>query len=207
MLKEECGAQFTTKLEGMFKDIELSRELSTRIRDDATYRALATGRIDEAEGEDQEREPAAGEETGEKAKKTEDDVIETEEEAMEENREGKSGRGRRSSSRARGSSKSPGKRDPRGKEKAKEKGPEGEEGHGKWGSGREGGRAQEPSIDLTTKVLTAAHWPSFAPIKMNLPRDMELVKNGFEVTYLKNFSGRRLLWILNQVGGSDLTRS
>ena len=48
MLKEECGAQFTTKLEGMLKDIELSRELSTRIRDDATYRALATCRIDEA---------------------------------------------------------------------------------------------------------------------------------------------------------------
>lgn len=27
LLKEECGAQFTTKLEGMFKDMDLSREL------------------------------------------------------------------------------------------------------------------------------------------------------------------------------------
>ena len=26
-LKEECGAGFTSKLEGMFKDMEISREL------------------------------------------------------------------------------------------------------------------------------------------------------------------------------------
>ena len=26
-LKQECGAQFTSKLEGMFKDIELSKDL------------------------------------------------------------------------------------------------------------------------------------------------------------------------------------
>lgn len=31
-LKEECGGQFTQKLEGMFKDIELSREVMVQYK-------------------------------------------------------------------------------------------------------------------------------------------------------------------------------
>ena len=31
-LKAECGSQFTTKLEGMFKDVDLSRDIMTSFR-------------------------------------------------------------------------------------------------------------------------------------------------------------------------------
>lgn len=31
-LKAECGSQFTNKLEGMFKDIDLSRDIMTQFR-------------------------------------------------------------------------------------------------------------------------------------------------------------------------------
>ena len=31
-LKQECGAQFTNKLEGMFKDIDLSRDIMVSLK-------------------------------------------------------------------------------------------------------------------------------------------------------------------------------
>lgn len=44
LLKEECGSQFTAKLEGMFKDIRLSRELMQGFRDsDAMQARLPAG--------------------------------------------------------------------------------------------------------------------------------------------------------------------
>jgi cullin-4 len=38
-LKTECGSQFTNKLEGMFKDIELSREINESFRQSAQARS------------------------------------------------------------------------------------------------------------------------------------------------------------------------
>jgi hypothetical protein len=38
-LKEECGANFTSKLEGMFKDMEISRELMV------TYKKTSTPKV------------------------------------------------------------------------------------------------------------------------------------------------------------------
>lgn len=40
-LKAECGAQFTTKLEGMFKDVELSQDVIAGFRESAEKRAAA----------------------------------------------------------------------------------------------------------------------------------------------------------------------
>ena len=36
-LKQECGAQFTSKLEGMFRDIEVSKDLMTSFKQVCTY--------------------------------------------------------------------------------------------------------------------------------------------------------------------------
>lgn len=37
-LKSECGAGFTTKLEGMFKDMDLSREVMASLNDNKRWR-------------------------------------------------------------------------------------------------------------------------------------------------------------------------
>eukprot|EP00271_Cylindrocystis_brebissonii_P008559 TRINITY_DN22947_c0_g1_i1.p1 TRINITY_DN22947_c0_g1~~TRINITY_DN22947_c0_g1_i1.p1 ORF type:complete len:827 (-),score=185.08 TRINITY_DN22947_c0_g1_i1:668-3148(-) len=42
-LKTECGSQFTNKLEGMFKDIELSKEINESFRQSAQARRLPQG--------------------------------------------------------------------------------------------------------------------------------------------------------------------
>ena len=42
-LKQECGSQFTTKLEGMFKDIEISADINASFKQSAQARRLADG--------------------------------------------------------------------------------------------------------------------------------------------------------------------
>ena len=39
-LKQECGSQFTTKLEGMFKDVDLSRDVMTSFRQSVGVKEL-----------------------------------------------------------------------------------------------------------------------------------------------------------------------
>ena len=39
-LKAECGSQFTNKLEGMFKDVDLSRDIMTSFRTSVSFSAL-----------------------------------------------------------------------------------------------------------------------------------------------------------------------
>ena len=39
-LKAECGSQFTTKLEGMFKDVDLSRDIMTSFRQSVCWTAV-----------------------------------------------------------------------------------------------------------------------------------------------------------------------
>ena len=41
-LKAECGSQFTNKLEGMFKDVDLSRDIMTSFRTSVSLSALST---------------------------------------------------------------------------------------------------------------------------------------------------------------------
>ena len=40
-LKAECGSQFTTKLEGMFKDVDLSRDIMTSFRQSVCFQTLS----------------------------------------------------------------------------------------------------------------------------------------------------------------------
>ena len=42
-LKAECGAQFTNKLEGMFKDVDLSRDVLASFRQSVRRRGLFSG--------------------------------------------------------------------------------------------------------------------------------------------------------------------
>ena len=41
-LKHECGAQFTNKLEGMFKDIDLSRDIMTSLKQSVCHSESST---------------------------------------------------------------------------------------------------------------------------------------------------------------------
>ena len=43
-LKAECGSQFTNKLEGMFKDVDLSRDIMTSFRTSVRPSACCTPR-------------------------------------------------------------------------------------------------------------------------------------------------------------------
>ncbi|BDA50712.1 Cullin-4 [Coccomyxa sp. Obi] len=45
-LKAECGSQFTNKLEGMFKDVDLSRDIMTSFRQSASSRAKCPAGLD-----------------------------------------------------------------------------------------------------------------------------------------------------------------
>ena len=42
-LKAECGSQFTNKLEGMFKDVDLSRDIMTSFRHSVSARRPGPG--------------------------------------------------------------------------------------------------------------------------------------------------------------------
>ena len=44
--KHECGSEFTSKLEGMFKDIELSKDFNATYKQQVTNRSLNTTSID-----------------------------------------------------------------------------------------------------------------------------------------------------------------
>ncbi|CAG9461420.1 unnamed protein product [Pedinophyceae sp. YPF-701] len=46
LLREECGAQFTSKLEGMFKDIEVSRDLMAAVRGAPEFQGAAPSGLD-----------------------------------------------------------------------------------------------------------------------------------------------------------------
>ncbi|XP_024391521.1 cullin-4 [Physcomitrium patens] len=92
-LKTECGSQFTNKLEGMFKDIELSREINESFRQSAQARL-------------------------------------------------------------------------------------------KLPSG----------IEMNVHVLTTGYWPTYPPMEVRLPRELNVYQDIFKEFYLSKHSGRRLMW-------------
>ncbi|GIL75860.1 hypothetical protein Vretimale_5569 [Volvox reticuliferus] len=68
----------------------------------------------------------------------------------------------------------------------------------------EGGRLDElGGIDLQVQVLTTGSWPTQAPSKCNLPRELEAACEAFRSFYLTTHSGRRLTFQPN-MGTADL---
>ncbi|GJT84981.1 putative cullin protein, neddylation [Tanacetum coccineum] len=92
-LKTECGSQFTNKLEGMFKDIELSKEINESFRQSSQART-------------------------------------------------------------------------------------------KLPSG----------IELSVHVLTTGYWPTYPPMDVRLPHELNVYQDIFKEFYLSKYSGRRLMW-------------
>ncbi|KAJ9558307.1 hypothetical protein OSB04_012921 [Centaurea solstitialis] len=92
-LKTECGSQFTNKLEGMFKDIELSKEINESFRQSSQARS-------------------------------------------------------------------------------------------KLPSG----------IELSVHVLTTGYWPTYPPMDVRLPHELNVYQDIFKEFYLSKYSGRRLMW-------------
>ncbi|KAG5622107.1 hypothetical protein H5410_007325 [Solanum commersonii] len=92
-LKTECGSQFTNKLEGMFKDIELSKEINESFKQSSQARKkLPTG------------------------------------------------------------------------------------------------------IEMSVHVLTTGHWPTYPPMDVRLPHELNIYQDIFKEFYLSKYSGRRLMW-------------
>ncbi|CAN4082018.1 unnamed protein product [Withania somnifera] len=92
-LKTECGSQFTNKLEGMFKDIELSKEINESFRQSSQARnKLPTG------------------------------------------------------------------------------------------------------IEMSVHVLTTGYWPTYLPMDVCLPHELNIYQDIFKEFYLSKYSGRRLMW-------------
>lgn len=92
-LKSECGSQFTNKLEGMFKDIDLSKDIMLSFRQSAQARSkLPTG------------------------------------------------------------------------------------------------------TEMTVHVLTTGYWPTYAPMEVNLPQEINAYQEIFKEFYLSKHQGRRLMW-------------
>lgn len=92
-LKTECGSQFTNKLEGMFKDIELSKEINESFRQSSQARTkLPTG------------------------------------------------------------------------------------------------------IEMSVHVLTTGYWPTYPPMDVRLPHELNVYQDIFKEFYLSKYSGRRLMW-------------
>ncbi|KAG5029330.1 hypothetical protein JHK87_012844 [Glycine soja] len=92
-LKTECGSQFTNKLEGMFKDIELSKEINDSFKQSSQARSkLASG------------------------------------------------------------------------------------------------------IEMSVHVLTTGHWPTYPPMDVRLPHELNVYQDIFKEFYLSKYSGRRLMW-------------
>ncbi|GLC32977.1 Cullin-3A [Pleodorina starrii] len=68
----------------------------------------------------------------------------------------------------------------------------------------EGGRLEElGGIDLQVQVLTTGSWPTQAPSKCNLPRELEAACEAFRSFYLSTHNGRRLTFQPN-MGTADL---
>ncbi|KAG4398688.1 hypothetical protein GLYMA_08G096100v4 [Glycine max] len=92
-LKTECGSQFTNKLEGMFKDIELSKEINESFKQSSQARSkLASG------------------------------------------------------------------------------------------------------IEMSVHVLTTGYWPTYPPIDVRLPHELNVYQDIFKEFYLSKYSGRHLMW-------------
>jgi len=49
-------------------------------------------------------------------------------------------------------------------------------------------------LDLNVQVLTAGYWPAYAPVEINLPKNMVEYQDVFKRFYLSKYSGRRLTW-------------
>ncbi|KAL2270299.1 hypothetical protein VTJ83DRAFT_2483 [Remersonia thermophila] len=64
------------------------------------------------------------------------------------------------------------------------------------GTGREG-ESRGSDIDLTVNILSAAAWPTFPDVRVQLPREVLDPINRFDAYYKSKHTGRRLTWMHN----------
>ncbi|PGH11260.1 hypothetical protein AJ79_04995 [Helicocarpus griseus UAMH5409] len=55
-------------------------------------------------------------------------------------------------------------------------------------------RNQRPPMDLNVNVISAAAWPSYPDVPVNLPEDLSNAMAGFEKFYSDKYNGRKLHW-------------
>eukprot|EP01135_Chromosphaera_perkinsii_P004612 Nk52_evm5s292 gene=Nk52_evmTU5s292 len=55
-------------------------------------------------------------------------------------------------------------------------------------------RAKMGNTELNVNVLTAVNWPTYPPVELNLPAEMNQMQETFKAFYLSKHSGRRLIW-------------
>lgn len=68
------------------------------------------------------------------------------------------------------------------------------------GSFRQATRDRLPQgLEMYVNVLTAGYWPTYAPMEVNLPKEISDYQDVFKDFYLEKHSGRRLMW-LNTLG-------
>ncbi|CAI0545033.1 unnamed protein product [Linum tenue] len=116
-LKTECGSQFTNKLEGMFKDIELSKEINESFKQSYQGRNMST---------------------------LQDELSKETKESLKQSSQ------------------------------AREKLPSG--------------------IEMSVHVLTTGYWPTYPPMDVRLPQELNNYQVIFKEFYLSKHSGRRLMW-------------
>jgi cullin-4 len=119
-LKAECGAQFTSKLEGMFRDMELSREVVAGFR----------------QWQQQQQQQDGG------------------------------GGGGGAGAAAAAAASRP----------------------------ASGDGAAAPPVEVSVAVLTSGFWPTYPPLDLVLPEELERLQSAFAEHYLSKHSGRRLAW-------------
>ena len=55
-------------------------------------------------------------------------------------------------------------------------------------------RQSKPPVDLNVNVLSAAAWPSYPDVVVQIPRSIQTAAAGFEAHYKNKHTGRRLAW-------------
>ncbi|KAH7426369.1 hypothetical protein KP509_11G098900 [Ceratopteris richardii] len=51
-----------------------------------------------------------------------------------------------------------------------------------------------PGIEMSVHVLTTGYWPTYPPMEVQLPHDLNIYQDIFKEFYLSKHSGRRLMW-------------
>eukprot|EP00252_Welwitschia_mirabilis_P026343 TRINITY_DN8630_c0_g1_i1.p1 TRINITY_DN8630_c0_g1~~TRINITY_DN8630_c0_g1_i1.p1 ORF type:complete len:804 (+),score=179.82 TRINITY_DN8630_c0_g1_i1:191-2602(+) len=51
-----------------------------------------------------------------------------------------------------------------------------------------------PGIEMSVHVLTTGYWPTYSPMEVRLPHELNVYQDIFKEFYLSKHSGRRLMW-------------
>ena len=55
-------------------------------------------------------------------------------------------------------------------------------------------KREKPNIDLSVNVISAAAWPSYPDVQVNVPRIISKAIRDFEQFYNNKYNGRKLQW-------------